>query len=182
MNSSPSWSALELWRGNPLARLHQDLLELNEEVRDAISRAIGQAAASLASHLVLFVLGKRHTNPSPPPLPIPSSGRDPLHRQPLHDTEERMPSPWAVQRRAWEPPDGAEEAIFPDPDLLTCIPQPPDWRQAMTLSLQALAWWFWRLASRLPVFVSLGWEGAVGLPWYLTRGWPSRPRPLRRHP
>src|SRR4051812_17199605 len=102
MNSFPSWSALELCRGNPLARLHQDLLELNEQVRDAITRAIGQAAASLASQVVLFVLGKRHSNPSPSQLPVSSSGRHPLHRQTLPDTEERMPSPWAVQRRAWE--------------------------------------------------------------------------------
>src|SRR2546421_713919 len=81
-------------RGGHLDRLHGNLLDLEERLREAVAQAIGQAAASVVGRGPLPVRGRAGAARSPaPPAPRPAGPSRPLW-QTLDDPEERDRPPW----------------------------------------------------------------------------------------
>src|SRR5262245_38257402 len=81
-------------RGSHLGRLHGNLLDLAERLREAASQAIGQAAAGVVRQVVLSLLGEEADGQIPPRrTPRPAGPSRPLW-QTLGDPEERDRPPW----------------------------------------------------------------------------------------
>ncbi|HYT93935.1 MAG TPA: hypothetical protein VEL76_34770 [Gemmataceae bacterium] len=64
MSPMTSWSSAgAAGRGGHLDRLHGNLLDLDERLRDAVAQAIGQAAAGVVRQVVLSLLGQADDAP-----------------------------------------------------------------------------------------------------------------------
>ncbi|HYT95215.1 MAG TPA: hypothetical protein VEL76_41240, partial [Gemmataceae bacterium] len=96
MSPMTSWSpAGAPNRGGHLDRLHSNLLDLDERLRDAVAQAIGQAAAGVVRQVVMSLLGPGDNGP----LLLRASPRPGNPSRPLWETldepEERDRPPWA---------------------------------------------------------------------------------------
>jgi hypothetical protein len=64
-------------RGGHLGRLHSNLLDLDDRLREAVAQAIGQAAAGVVGQVVLSLLGEADSGPT---LLSPELMAPPCHR------------------------------------------------------------------------------------------------------
>jgi hypothetical protein len=152
-------------RGGHLDRLHTNLLDLDERLREAVSQAIGQMAAGVVRQVVLSLLGDGDGGPTL----LRMSPRQPNRSRPLWQTldepEERDRPPWFDER--------AEEAYLADrdgdidDDPVGATPRPTRWRQILTAALPALGWWLHRRAGRRTAGAALGCGVVCGLALYL---------------
>jgi hypothetical protein len=146
-------------RGGHLDRLHSNLLDLDERLREAVSQAIGQAAAGVVRQIVLSLLGPADDNPTLLRYSSPQPSRRPLW-QTLDDAEERDRPPWCDERE--EDPSLADRDCEPGDDL----PQTGLWRQILAATLPALGWWLYRQAGRQMVGAAVGFGTVCGLALY----------------
>jgi hypothetical protein len=164
MNPLPPWSssAGSPGRGGHLDRLHGNLLDLDERLREAVSQAIGQAAAGVVHQVVLSLLGQADDGPGLPRLSARHAGRSRPLWEALGGAEERDRPPWLD-----EPEE--EEAFLPDRDCdrAADLPRPSLWRQALAAALPALGWLLHRQAGRRAVGAALGCGMVYGLALYL---------------
>src|SRR5262245_19688054 len=159
---SPSESDDYPPRDDHLDRLHGNLLDLDESLREAVARAIGQAAAGVVRQAVLALLGQAGGGQALLRLaPRPTSRAQPLWET-LDDGEETDRPPW---------PDEAteEEASLPDRDEdRTADPdRPARWRQLLGFALPVLGWWLHRKVGRRAVGAALACGVVCGLALYL---------------
>jgi hypothetical protein len=152
-------------RGGHLDRLHGNLLDLDERLRDAVAQAIGQAAAGVVGQVALSLLGQAGDGPGPLPLAPRPAGRSRPLWQALDDPEERDRPPWLD-----EP---AEDPFLHDRDRdahrdrALDVPRPSFWRQVLAAALPALGWLVHRKAGRRTAGAALGCGLACGLALYL---------------
>jgi hypothetical protein len=160
-------------RGGHLGRLHGNLLDLDDRLREAVAGAIGQAAAGVVRQVMLALLSQADGGPSPLPLALRGTTRARPLWQTLDEDEEQDRPPWLDEteehgRSPW--PDEAQEAAFlPDRDREgdVCAAQPCLWRRALGVALPVLGWWLHRQASRRAVGATLGCGVVCGLALYL---------------
>jgi hypothetical protein len=150
-------------RGSHLGRLHGNLLDLDERLREAVGQAIGQAAAGVVRQLALSLLGQADGDPTLLRLPPRATGRGRPLWQTLDDPEDRDRPPW---------PDEPEDDAFlhdrdTDDDRVGDVSHPSFWRQALAAALPALGWWLYRGAGRRAAGAALGCGLACGLALYL---------------
>ena len=152
-------------RGNHLDRLHSNLLDLDEQLRDAVSQAIGQMAAGVVQQVVRSLLGEGDDGPTLLRYPRREPNRNRPLWQTLDEPEERDRPPWFNERE--------EEVYLRDRDRDTDdnpvddIPQPSLWWQILTAALPALGWWLHRKAGRHTAGAALGCGVVCGLALYL---------------
>ena len=152
-------------RGGHLGRLHSNLLDLDERLREAVAQAIGQAAAGVVGQVVLSLLGQADDGPTL----LRMSPRPPTRSRPLWQTldepEERDRPPWLDER---------EEETFlqdrdhdDDGDRVTNDARPALWRQVLAAALPALGWCLHRRVGHRAVGAALGCGLVCGLALYL---------------
>jgi hypothetical protein len=154
-------------RGGHLGRLHSNLLDLDERLREAVAQAIGQAAAGVVGQVVLSLLGQADDGPTL----LRLSPRQPTRSRPLWQTldepEERDRPPWLDER--------AEDAFLldrdrdhdDDGDRPTAVARPSRWRQVLAAALPALGWCLHRRVGHRAVGAALGCGLVCGLALYL---------------
>jgi hypothetical protein len=164
-------------RGGHLDRLHGNLLDLDDRLREAVAGAIGQAAAGVVRQAVQSLLRQADDSPALLRLaPRPTSRARPLWET-LDDSEEPDRLPWrhAPEQRGRSPwPDEAQaEAFLPDRegDRTSAASQPARWRQLLGFALPVLGWWLYRRAGRRAVGAALG----CGVLCALARPFSGRP-------
>jgi hypothetical protein len=141
-------------RGGHLGRLHSNLLDLDERLREAVAQAIGQAAAGVVGQVVLSLLGQADDGPTLLRLPPRLSTRSRPLWQTLDEPEERDRPPWLDER--------AEEAFLQDRDhdddgdRATDVARPALWRQVLAAALPALGWCLHRRVGHRAVGAALG--------------------------
>jgi hypothetical protein len=152
-------------RGGHLGRLHSNLLDLDERLREAVGQAIGQAAAGVVGQVVLSLLGEADDGPTLLRLsPRPPTRSRPLW-QTLDDPEERDRPPWLDERE--------EDAFLQDRDhdddgdRATDVARPALWRQVLAAALPALGWCLHRQVGHRAVGSALGCGLVCGLALYL---------------
>jgi hypothetical protein len=153
---------VEAGLGRHLGRLHETLLDLSGQVRDAVSQAIGQTAAESARQAILAVLGA-----ASPSFSRPSSLWD---RQ--EGYEQRDNSLWSRRPRLWETPEDEyhrhdEDDYVSGSRRSTQALRSRRWVQTRLVILLALAWWSRRQMGRRPVQAALGLGLSCGLALYL---------------
>ena len=153
-------------RGGHLGRLHGNLLDLDERLREAVAQAIGQAAAGVVRQVALSLLGDADEGPAAVRFAPHRPNRDRPLWQTLDEPEERDRPPWFDER---------EEDAFPpdrDPDdfegdRAVAVRRPSFWRQALAAALLALCWWLHQRAGRRTAGAALGCGLVCGLALYL---------------
>ena len=152
-------------RGGHLDRLHSNLLDLDERLREAVSQAIGQMAAGVVRQVVLSLLGSGDDGPTllryPP--------REPIRNRPLwqtlDDPEGHDRPPWYDERE--EEPYRSDRGRDTEDDPVEEVPQPALWRQVLATALPALGWWLHRRVGHRAVGTALGCGVVCGLALYL---------------
>jgi hypothetical protein len=151
-------------QGGHLGRLHSNLLDLDERLREAVAQAIGQAAAGVVRQVVLSLLGEGDAGPAVLRFSPRQPGRSRPLWQALDDADERDRPPWLD--------DPEEDAFLRDRDAdlddrVIDPPRPSLGRRVLTAALPALGWWLSRPAGRRAVGAALGCGLACGLALYL---------------
>jgi hypothetical protein len=150
-----------------LGRLHNNLLDLDERLREAVAQAIGQAAAGVVGQVVLSLLGQADDGPTLLRLsPRPPTRSRPLW-QTLDEPEERDRPPWLDERE--------EDAYLSDRDRdndnacdrPTDVARPALWRQVLAAALPALGWCLHRRVGHRAVGAALSSGLVCGLALYL---------------
>src|SRR5262249_22970044 len=142
-------------RGGHLGRLHSNLLDLADRLREAVAQAIGQAAAGVVGQVVLSLLGQADGGPTV----LRFSPHQPRRSRPLWQAlsaEERDRPPWLDEPE--------EDAILPhrrldpgaDEDAHDGAPPPSLGRQLVAAALPVLGWWLHRQAGRRAAGAALG--------------------------
>ena len=156
-------------RGGHLGRLHSNLLDLDERLREAVAQAIGQAAAGVVGQVALSLLGQG--DGGPPPLRF--APRQPARSRPLwqtlDDPEEWNRPPWLDQREEdafLHDLDHTRDTEDFDDDCVVEVARPSLWRQALAAALPGLGWWLHRQAGRRTAGAALGCGVACGLALY----------------
>jgi hypothetical protein len=151
-------------RSGHLDRLHGNLLDLDERLREAVAQAIGQTAAGVVRQVVLSLLGDADGGPTLlRPSPRPAGPSRPLW-QTLGDAEERDRPPWLDEPE--EDPFRADRDRDTDRDRVIEIPRPSFWRKALAAALPAVGWWLHRQADRRVAGAALGCGLVCGLALY----------------
>jgi hypothetical protein len=151
-------------RGGHLGRLHSNLLDLDERLREAVAQAIGQAAAGVVGQVVLSLLGQADDGPTL----LRLSPRQPTRSRPMWQTldepEERDRPPWLDERE--------EDAFLRDRDNDDDVARPTDgdrpsrWRQVLAAALPALGWCLHRRVGHRAGGAALGCGLVCGLALY----------------
>jgi hypothetical protein len=142
-------------RGGHLGRLHSNLLDLDERLREAVAQAIGQAAAGVVGQVVLSLLGQADDGPTLLRMPPRQPNRSRPLWQTLDEPEERDRPPWLDEREE-------EEAFLQDRDYdddcdrATAVARPARWRQVLAAALPALGWCLHRRVGHRAVGAALG--------------------------
>jgi hypothetical protein len=165
MSPFSPWTTLtRLRQGCHLRRLHQELIGLGEQVREAVAQAIGHAVAGIARQSVLSLLAGTQTGLGQSRLPVSPAAHSPSLWQTQDDGRERDGLGWPMEPRDWDSCDEEEEQAFLPPSGRRAeVPPVQTWRPALALALQALALWFWRQLARWPVRAALGFGLACTL-------------------
>ena len=160
--TSLGWPA----RGGHLGRLHSNLLDLDERLREAVAQAIGQAAAGVVGQVVLSLLGQADDGPTL----LRLSPRQPTRSRPMWQTldepEERDRPPW-LQGREEEETFLQDRDHDDDGDRATDAARPARWRQVLAAALPALGWCLHRRVGHRAVGAALGCGLVCGLALYL---------------
>jgi hypothetical protein len=153
-------------RGGHLGRLHSNLLDLDERLREAVAQAIGQAAAGVVGQVVLSLLGEADAGPTL----LRFSPHQPNRNRPLWQTldepEERDRPPW-FQGREEEEAFLQDRDHDDDGDRATDVARPALWRQVLAAALPALGWCLHRRVGHRAVGAALGCGLVCGLALYL---------------
>ena len=157
---SISLADVEVGLGRHLGRLHDTLIDLSGQVREAVGQAMGQAAAESARQAILTVLGAAQSATFHRP-------RSLWERQ--DGVDERDDSLWSRRPRAWEAPedDYDEDEYVARSRRSAQVLRSRRWAQTRVAVLLALAWWSRRQIGRRPLHAAVGAGLTCGLALYL---------------
>jgi hypothetical protein len=151
-------------RGGHLDRLHSHLLDLDGQLREAVSQAIGQMAAGVVRQVVRSLLGPGDDGPTLRRYPPREPNRNRPLWQTLDQPEERDQPPWFNERE--EDVYSSDRERDTDDDPMDDVPQPSLWRQLLIAALPALGWWLNSRAGRRTAGAALGCGVVCGLALY----------------
>ena len=139
-----------------LERLHRILEHLAGQVRDEVSRAVGETVADAIRQAVRTILGDPCIRPPPE---LPPLRRSPYWNDPDYDDPYDPDGAYGRSDPGWR--DEQEERrddrlSAPGSPGSSGVRRPPRWLQATLIALQLAAWWLRRQTGRFPLLTACG--------------------------